>query len=166
MKLHIDQIFEEIDRKIVETIEDIEPNIGEIYVAGFWLFYCDYTVLSRPCFSYNSENTDEQTRWSPPDWTVDIDDIMDQALAPLYEKITALMENCSEKEWDTLLDFQFEFYCNLCQKLNNDLMPFKKWSTTKNFVIGIFEERESEDVYHSLIKNSIGHGKAIELGII
>lgn len=169
MEAFIEETFQEIEKALIEAIKATE-TAKQIYACGFWLFYCDYSVISPPCFGYNSDFEDNDERWAPPEWDVDVDDSMYNALATIYDSLTKRMDGKSDEEWEELLDYQWDFYSKLCFKLNSDInsgsSPFNNWSKSSDFVIGIFEEREGEEIYKKLAINSVGKAKAIELCII
>lgn len=169
MEKPIKSIFQQIEEAFLASLTSIEIN-DEVYACGFWLFYCDYTVINPPCFGYNSSYEEDEDRWAPPEWDIDIDDAIYNALSPLYEKLSHLMDNKSDEEWERLIEYQWQFYSELCSKLNSELYspnsPFKNWPKKSNFVIGIFEERESEEIYEKLAIDSLGYEKAKELCVI
>ncbi len=170
MEIELESAFKEIKLSIIDTIKKHPPERENVYSCGFWLFYCDYSMLGTPCFAYNIEGEyEDDTKWCPPEWVVDVEDSMIDALEPHYEKISELMAGKSDEAWEDLVKYQYEFYCNLCLQLNDmsntDNSPFKNWNTTNDFVIGVFEEREGEELYDELVKLSVGSSreKALEI---
>ncbi|WP_299973849.1 hypothetical protein [uncultured Pseudoteredinibacter sp.] len=165
----IANIFAEIEDTFVGVLESLEIK-AEIYACGFWLFYCDYTVISPPCFAYNASYNEKYDRWAPSEWEVDVDDSVYDALTPVYEKLSKLMEGKSDEEWGKLIEYQWKFYSELCYKLNSEIhnqdSPFRGWPKCNDFVIGIFEEREGEEVYKELAISSLSYEKAKELCVI
>ena len=170
MKSQIESIFSEIEETIFQTLRKIKAPEGLVYACSFWLFYCDSTLLGVPCFAFNIEGKEVEAKWSPPEWIVDIEDSMVEALTPAYGKVTELMENESEENWDELIEFQWGFYCKLCRKINKlvktENNPLSHWNLSEDFVMGIFEEREEEDLYEILVKESVGEETAVKLKII
>jgi hypothetical protein len=162
-------LFQEIHSKLVSVIRNMQPK-NTLYACGFWLFYCDYTVLGVPCFAYNSGPSDESLKWSPADWEVETDESVEVALESIYEAITQKMEGATDEEWEALLDYQWNFYSDLCKEwnesLDSDTSPFSGWNKTDDFVIGVFEEREGEEVYDKLAVQSLGEERAKQLGVI
>lgn len=169
MDQDIEKIFAEIEDAFVGALRTIEIKT-EIYACGLWLFYCDYTVISPPCFGYNSSYDEKYDRWAPPEWDVDVDDSVYDVLAPIYEKLSKLMEGKPDGAWEKLIEYQWKFYSELCNKLNSEIdsldSPFRTWPRSNDFVIGIFEEREGEEVYNELAIGSLGYEKAKELCVI
>ena len=166
MNSEIQTIFKDIESAIIRAVECDVPKEQGIYVCGFWLFYCDHQKISAPCFAYNNVPTDVEVKWSPAEWVVDIHDGVYDKLNPLYERLSDLMSGKSDEEWENLIHYQYEFYCLLCNSLNRNLSPFKKWNTTSDFLIGIFEEREDEEIYENLVRSSIGEVRVNEIGIL
>ncbi|KZZ13933.1 hypothetical protein A3765_14120 [Oleiphilus sp. HI0130] len=170
MDSKIQSIFKEIESVILESIATVHPKQDEVYACSFWLFYCDYEQINPPCFAYNNEPEQAETRWSPPEWAIDIQDDVYEKLNPLYERLTAQMAGKSDEEWEELIQYQYEFYCSLCKSLNSGLgsssSPFKNWKTTPDFLVGIFEEREDEEIYELLVKSSVGEAVAAKIGVL
>ncbi|CAN5125304.1 hypothetical protein BH11PLA2_BH11PLA2_14210 [soil metagenome] len=167
MKPEIESAFHQIGETIQRTLADIPAPAGKVYACGFWLFYCDYTVLGPPCFAYNTVGNEKDTKWCPPEWQVDVEDRIVEALNPIYRHVEELMKDESEESWEMLLKYQWGFYSQLCHSLTRDAQTLlKHWQITDDFVCGIFEEREGEDVYYQLIKDSVGEEKAIQLGML
>ena len=163
-------LFKELELVLTESIARAAPIESDVYVCGFWLFYCDYQNINAPCFAHNNEPADPDNRWSPPEWSVDVQGDVYESVMPLYETLTSLMSGKSDAEWEELIQYQYEFYCNLCVSLNSNLSadssPFKNWKTTPDFLIGIFEEREGETTYKVLIESSLGKPLATKIGIL
>lgn len=170
MDSKIESIFKEIENALLESIAKATPKESDIYACSFWLFYCDYQNINAPCFAYNKEPEEAGNRWSPPEWCVDVQDDIYKSISPLYENLTSLMSGKSDAEWEELIQYQYEFYCQLCKSLNSrlssDLSPFKNWKTTPDFLVGIFEEREDEETYEMLIESSIGKSLAAKIGVL
>ncbi len=170
MDKQVKTVFSEIEMLLLEAIKSVKPSNKEIYACGLWLFYCDYTVISPPCFGYNTVYEEGNGRWAPPEWDEDVVSSVFNALTPIYEELSVLMDGKSDKAWEELIGFQWTFYSKLCFKLNaqmdSDSSPFKGWNINKDFVIGIFEEREGEEIYNKLVIDSIGEDKARSLCII
>lgn len=169
MDRNIEKLFSEIGDALVGVLKSLEIKM-EIYACGFWLFYCDYTVISPPCFAYNSSYDEKYDRWAPPEWDVDVDDTVYDVLSPIYEKLSSMMVGKTDQDWEQLIEYQREFYSELCFRLNSEVdgqdSPFKHWIKSSNFVIGIFEEREGEEIYNKLAVDSLGYEKAKELCVI
>ena len=169
MDSNIEKLFLEIEAAFINAIKSLHIK-NEVYACGLWLFYCDYTVINPPCFGYNSSYDEKDDKWAPPEWDVDVDDTVYDALSPLYEKLSKLMEGKADQDWEELIEYQWEFYSKLCYKLNSVIeskaSPFINWPKSSDFVIGIFEEREDEEIYKKLVINSLGSAKAKDLCVI
>lgn len=168
---NLNSLFSEVKEIIIKTMKSIPAPDKSIYACGFWLFYCDYSSLGIPVFAYNSEeDLDDEDRWSPPEWDVDVEDDMIDALEDVYSRINKKMNGKSDDDWRILIQLQQKVYSDLCLSLNDskneDTFPLKHWNLSEEFVIGIFEERECSDLYIELIENSVGEKRAISLGIL
>lgn len=165
----ISTLFQKIEVVLLESIGSLNIN-REVYACGFWLFYCDYSVILPPSFGYNSSYERDDDRWSPPEWDIDVDDAVYDVLSPIYEELTMLMSESSDEEWQELIEFQWKFYSSFCFKLNSEISGedslFKNWERSKDFVIGIFEEREGDEMYEKLAIDSLSEDRARELGVL
>ncbi|WP_036801750.1 hypothetical protein [Photobacterium marinum] len=170
MNNQIEKVFIEIEKQIRKTIAKNTYVSGEVYVAGFWLFYCDCQTIGQPCFGYNIIGNENDFKWSPSEWVVDVEENMVDALSQSYNKLSELMQGSSEEDWEQLMLYQYDFYTTLCKDLNaevsSDLSPFKTWNTSKDFIVGVFEEQESEEFYTDLINASVGEDVAIKLDVV
>lgn len=166
MKKPIQLIFEEIEKSLLNSLNALEIA-EDIYSCGFWLFYCDYTVIHPPCFGYNTSYEHNEHKWNPAEWEVDVHDGVYNALSPFYEKISHAMNGAHDDDWNNLVEYQWDFYSKICYKLNSTLdseeSPLKKWPKSHDFVIGIFEQREGEEIYRKLVIDSLGYEKAKKL---
>lgn len=167
MKLDFSTSFDAIATSLKETLAKIPPPDGVVYVCGFWLFYADYTVLGTPCFGYNIVGQEKDAKWAPPEWVVDVDDRLVAALQPHYEKLSELMEGQSDEAWEALIEFQLNFYSQLCLEITrNAPLLLRGWRITDDFVCGIFEEREDEETFLRLLHASMGKEAVERLGIL
>ncbi|MDA7747408.1 hypothetical protein N8878_08805 [Psychromonas sp.] len=170
MHQYIKNYFTKIEKAIINSISTLKPSVEEAYVSGFWLFYCDHTSINPPCFALNTNYSDDEEKWSPPEWDIDVIDEVYDALAPIYKELSEYMSSKSDDEWEELVEYQFKFYSELCLQYNESMSseesPFNSWHKSNDFVIGIFEEREDEETYKELIISSIGSKKASALNII
>ena len=147
-------------KAIVDAVTD-NPD-ADYYAAGFWLFYVDYTLFGVPCFALNTEEnldaSDPSCRWSPPEWLVDVHPCY-ESVQSLYTELSELLHGASDDDWNTAIGQHHDAMCELCRKLTREYhSPEGAFgSITKNpkLVFGIFEERETEEVYAALLKGSI-----------
>ncbi|MFO0865606.1 MAG: hypothetical protein U0744_13305 [Gemmataceae bacterium] len=159
--------FDAIRASVKETLAKIPPPDGVVYACGFWLFYADYTVLGTPCFAYNFVGQEKDAKWSPPEWVVDVDDRMVDALKPHYERLSESMKGQSDEAWDSLIEFQLNYYSRLCIEITRDAsLLLRDWRITDDFVCGIFEEREDEETFLRLLHASMGEEVVERLGIL
>jgi hypothetical protein len=167
MSPDIESAFSQIGEILKRTLREIPAPDGTVYACGFWLFYCDYTVLGAPCFAYNIIGKEKGTKWCPPEWIVDVEDRVVEALNPLYQKVSELMKGQSDDAWESLIRYQWDFFSTLCLSITRDARSlFSHWRLTDDFVCGIFEEREGGEVYDSLVQSSVGEQLTIRLGIL
>ncbi|NOK58795.1 MAG: hypothetical protein GFH27_549301n177 [Chloroflexi bacterium AL-W] len=170
LQKELEALFEDMEIRIHSTLQRLPAPEGIVYACGFWLFYCDYTTLGVPCFAYNTVGNENDTKWSPAEWVVEVEDELTEALNPLYEQVSSLMADKDDQDWEALIEYQWNFYSKVCMSLNKSVKqgggPLAHWNLIENFVIGIFEEREGDDMYDFLVKTSVGEKTAIELGIV
>ena len=166
----IEDLFSRVDARMMSTLQTMPVPEGVVYACGFWLFYCDYTTLGVPAFAYNTVGNEGEWKWSPPNWVVDVEDLMVDALQPLYTEISSFMAGKSDDDWRTLVKYQWDFYSKFCLDMNSDIEkqkgPLTWWNLTEDFVVGIFEEREGDEMYDFLVKASVGEERAQKLGIV
>ncbi|MEM8531546.1 MAG: hypothetical protein AAGF95_11930 [Chloroflexota bacterium] len=170
MQKEVESLFGAIETRIHSTLQRLPAPEGVVYACGFWLFYCDYTVLGVPCFAYNTVGNENDTKWSPSEWIVDVADEMTEVLKPLYEQVSSLMAGKDDAAWEALIEYQWNVYSKVCISLNASVKqgrgPLAHWYLTEDFVIGIFEEQADDDMYDFLVKASVGEKAALELGIV
>lgn len=160
-------MFSDIGERVFRTLLEIPAPDGTVYACGFWLFYCDYTVIHAPCFAYNVVTEENDDKWCPPEWIVDVEDRMVEALKPHYQVLSDHMKGQSHEAWDSLIHFQWDFFSQLCLAITRDADSLlSHWRRTNDFVCGIFEDREPEEIYTSLILSSVGEQVALQLGIL
>lgn len=75
-----EKLFPAIGNCVKQTLADIPAPSGVVYACGFWLFYTDFTVIREPCFAYNVVGREGDAKWSPPEWAVDVEDHIVEAL--------------------------------------------------------------------------------------
>lgn len=135
---------------------------SDYYTGGFWLFYVDYTLFGVPCFGLNTEEhlaaSDPMCRWSPPEWLADVHPSY-EAVQPLYAELSELLESAPDAAWDLAIEQHLDAMCGLCRELTKDYHSpdgsFGAIRKNPQFVFGIFEERESEEIYEALRNGSI-----------
>lgn len=167
MSPNIESAFSQIGERVLRTLREIPSPDGTVYACGFWLFYCDYTVLTPPCFAYNIVGKEQDAKWCPPEWIVDVENRMVDALKPIYQELSDLMKGQNDEAWESLIRYQWDFYSQLCLAITRDARSLlSHWRLAGDFVCGIFEDRESEEVYTSLVLSSVGEQAALQLGIL
>ncbi len=166
MKSEIQKIFNKISTEIgplVESHSALTKN-SPVYAGSFWLFYCDYTVIHPPCFALNTVDGIElddgwSNKWSPPDWKFPSIDDVTESLMPLYLELSELLKDQSDDIWEEVIDYNFRLYCNLCRKLTinarGNFGEYSQWNKTEDFLFLIIEEREGEEMYNQLLKDSV-----------
>lgn len=161
--------FSTIEAKIFETIKKIPAPQGKVYVCSFWLFYCDYENIYAPCFAYNTVGGSKEDKWVPPEWLVSEEMRMMDTLEPIYDEIMEFMKGKNDEAWEKLIADQWDFYCGMCMKINtNEKLKsalFGHWNISDDFVCGIFEKREGEDIYNDLVMKSLGKDVATKLQV-
>jgi hypothetical protein len=167
MTPEIEAVFAQISLRVRDTLRTLPAPPSAVYAGAFWLFYCDYTRLGEPCFAYNEVGAGDEGKWSPPEWKVDVDDDMVKALSPLYRELETLMTGQGDDAWDQLIEYQWNFFSELCQQLTREAkVLLGHWSLTDDFVFAILEEREGDEIYTRLVEASVGGALARRLGIL
>lgn len=163
----IEAVFAQIANRIRQTLLQIPAPSGTVYVCGFWLFYCDYSSIGAPCLAYNILGSEADEKWCPPDWYVDVDDQIHAVLAPLYLRLTELMHGEGHSAWDALLEHQWGVYADLSKSITRDARSLLgHWRLTDDFVCGIFEGRDGEEVYVSMVRASVDETIVAKLEIL
>ena len=162
-----ERLYPVIGHCVKQTLADIPAPNGVVYACGFWLFYADFSVIGAPCFAYNIVGREDDAKWSPPEWAVDVEDRIAEALTPHYERLTELMTGQSDEMWESLIQFQWDYYSQLCLEITRDAPSLlHHWQVADDFVCGIFEEREDDEIYSRLLRASIGEEVVERLGIL
>jgi hypothetical protein len=133
------------------------------YAAGFWLFYVDYTVVGVPCVAMNTEahvavhSETPSVRWTPPNWQFDVINPAIRAMQPLYDALSLALEGKDDPIWDDLVEAHYAAMARVCRRvtelIHSGCGEFAGLPVTKDFVVGIFEERDGE--YERLVRASI-----------
>jgi hypothetical protein len=139
-----------------------EDSSANYYAAGFWLFYVDYTLFGVPCFALNTEEnliaTDPSHRWCPPEWLIDVHPCYEK-VEPLYTELSEMLDGSPDEEWETAIDQHYNAICSLCLNLTEEYHKhdgaFGTIRKNPNFIFGIFEERDGQEVYETLLDASI-----------
>ena len=137
-------------------------STSNYYAAGFWLFYVDYTVFGVPCLALNSEenlaSSDPTCRWCPSEWLVDVHSCH-ESIQPLYTELSKLLAGESDESWELAVDQHYDAMCYLCKSLTANYHAgdgaFGMITRNPQFVVGIFEEREGDELYKTLVDASI-----------
>lgn len=153
---------------VVDAVTE-SPDAG-YYAAGFWLFYLDYTLFGVPCLALNTEKnlaeSDPTCRWCPPEWLVDVHPCF-ETVQPLYTELSGLLAGESDEVWDIAIEQHYDAMCGLCRKLTKEYHSpdgaFGAIPKNPQFVFGIFEERQGDEVYEALVNASIESDRRVEL---
>jgi hypothetical protein len=167
------QWFDVASAAIVRTVES-NPN-EQFYVAGFWLFYVDYTVIRAPCFAMNFEshvaNSEygEEIRWSPPNWHFDVVEGSTDAMSSMYDVLTEDLAGKDDSIWDAIIEEHKQAMARVSHRLTtavrNRSGSFSKLRTSTDFLCGIFDEREGEKECNRLVALSVASDDIAKLNI-
>ncbi len=167
MTPEIEAVYSQVSLRVRDTLRTLPSPPSAVYACAFWLFYCDYTRLGEPCFAYNEVGASNEDKWSPPGWKVSVDDDMVKALSPLYRELETLMTGRGKDARNQLVEYQWEFYSDLCQQLTRDAKELLgHWPLADDFVFAILEEREGDETYTRLAEASVGRDLARRLGLL
>lgn len=163
----IDSIISTIETRWAEVAMSLIPQAAEqhdlvdIYVASFWLFYVDYSAFYPPYLSINTEeqyrkdrDSGHPYRWSPAEWKLGLDDATD-AMADDYEPLMEALSGRSEEDWNAAIEAHHQAMSRVCRHLTNKIRASGDSRFSGTFVVGIFEERESEAEFERLVHLSI-----------
>lgn len=142
----------------------------EYYAAGFWLLYCDYTVISPPPLAMNSEEhlaespeDAEYHRWAPPEWKFDVLDETEQ----MRSSYAPLDGDHGVAVWERIIDLHQQALARVCRRLTRTARsrsgPFQGLAVSPKFVVGIFEERDGGEEFDRLARLSIEPAVLAEL---
>ena len=140
----------------------------KFYAAAFWLLYVDYSMFGTPCFAINSEShlaatrgeeLESFTRWSPPNWQFDVLPESIEIMAPYYDALSSSLIDQPETAWDAAIEEHAQALARVCRRLTEDARhrsgPFTQVKLPRDFVMGIFEEREGEPTFSRWVNASI-----------
>ncbi len=153
--------FEAASKAIVAHVK-AHPN-ERFYAGSIWLCYCDYTMFGTPCFALNTESQVAEMgsdwRWSPADWRFSCIDSTVEAMQPLYSAFTKELAGRNKAYWNMTMKEHFAILARVCHRLTHEARSrsgvFASIHLPADFVVGIFEFRESEPLFTKLIIDSI-----------
>lgn len=92
-----------------------------------------------------------------------------EKIQPLYTELSELLEGAPDEDWEAAIDQHYNAMCSLCLNLTEDYHNqngvFGAARKNPSFVFGIFEERESLEVYEALLHASIDRDRRVILGL-
>lgn len=168
----IESQWEEVAAKTIAQIMAAFPD-DQFYAAGFWLFYCDYTVIHPPCFGANTEASLAESgedakyhRWTPPNWRFDTIGGLSDKMMPLYEP---LCEEHEDDVWQKIMEDHKQSIARVCRRVTQQARsgagPFAEVAVPANFVVGIFEEQDGDEEYDRLAIMSIEKSVLADLDV-
>jgi hypothetical protein len=139
-----------IRRGLGELIRDHPKE--QFYVAAFWQFYCDYTVIHPPAFGANAESAARQgARWIPSEWKWDVLNTVIDGIMPLYLQLSDELKEAPEAEWDQVIAAHYELIPRVARSVTIAIQdragPFRDLSLPKGFFrlcLGLRGGREDE----------------------
>lgn len=167
------QRLEEIESEWLATVLDTVRELAaahvdeQFYAGSFWLCYVDYRMFGVPCFAMNTEahaaanggNTSEGIRWSPPNWEFDVIDRAIERMQPHYQALSHDLAGKEDATWDAAIDEHFRVLARVSRRATEEVHQWRAsglvGNVTKDFVIGIFEEREDDPLFSRLVRDSI-----------
>ena len=128
--------------------ETLAANPGETFYAGaFWLLYGDDVQINPPCLGLNSEESDPEIRWHPPDWRWDIVDSVIEHMESAYEPLGNL--DVSESAWDALWERHIEVLSRVSKEVTRAArsgeIPKGDASLGPHFFVGIIDFAQGDD---------------------
>ena len=145
--------------EILKTAEDMV--LSDIYVAGFCLFYVDYTEFFPPHLALNTEQhdqddrlADKSNRWWPCEWKIRLDQ-SSELIFDDYDRLARALSDESDDVWESAVEEHYRAIARVSKYLTSTIRMSGNRSFTKSFVVGIFEYLENESEYSRLVRLSI-----------
>jgi hypothetical protein len=139
----------------------------EFYAAAFWLCYVDYTMFGPPAIAMNTESPlaahrgdkpADWYRWWPPEWQFDVLMKPVEAMTPLYRPLPDSPPEGGESIWNPAIEEHLQALARLSRRLTQAARghsaPFDGIPLPPGLVTGIFDTREGEEEYSTLVKAS------------
>ena len=152
------------ERGILQTIS--HSRLSDVYVAGFWLFYVDYTEFYPPYLSINSKSllTSDDYKWAPPEWEHGLDEAPD-SLSSIYEPLVDELKGSSEADWDVAIELHYEAISRVSQHLTKKLQPQSSEGFTSDFLACILDHQHGYPESERLARMSLGGALPSELEV-
>jgi hypothetical protein len=150
----------------LSAIANAHPK-ERFYAGAFWLLYGDYTSLQCPVFGLNSEQTDPDIRWHPPDWRWSIVDQAHERVRPLYEGLLSLGgdERSFEILWEEHIDMLARVSRRVTELARSRKIPGLTSELSEGFFVGIIDFSQGEAAFDYL-KRSVDEITLRETGLL
>ncbi len=131
--------FEVVTGAIVATA--VSNPTERFYAGAFWMLHGDGSSLHPPVFGLNSESSDPDIRWHPPDWRWSIIDQAHEHLQPSYRPLLALQVD--EATYETLWDQHVEVLARTSRRVTrlvrSNQLIVDSFAFTPGFFVGIID---------------------------
>jgi hypothetical protein len=112
-----------------------------LYAGAFWLLYGDHSSLLIPAFGLNSESSDPESRWHPPDWRWSV---VDSALEPLHAldqpfRSLDLDEAMFRVLWDQHIGMLAAVSHSITNLVGSSQLALNRGSLSPSFFVGILD---------------------------
>ena len=145
--------WNEFEHRWVEAvIEAISATVAvhpteRLYAGAFWLLYGDYSSLHVPAFGLNSESSDPEVRWHPPDWRWSSIDEVTERMRPLYVPLLTLHvgESAFESLWEQHIDMLSRVSRRVTESMRAGRAVPGAAVASPGFFIGIIDFGQGDD---------------------
>jgi hypothetical protein len=164
-----------IHRGLAELVR-LHPD--EVFYAGaFWIFYCDYTVISAPTFGVNAESMVEDEvpgetsyRWAPAEWGWSVVKTVCDGMEPFYEKLSAALAGASHDEWKAVMAANEELIGRVSRSVTQSVRSksgkFTDLPLPDNFHVFAKDVREDAATYNRQLRLSVDEALLPTLGLL
>jgi hypothetical protein len=150
------------------VVSTARSNPTERFYAGaFWLLYGDYSSILAPAFGMNSENSDREVRWHPPDWRWSIIDSAHERVRPLYEPLKALQVDVVtfDSLWNEHIDVLARVSRRITDAVRSRTINVDPAAFSDDFFVGIIDFSQGDEAIDYL-KRSVDESTIASSGIL
>jgi hypothetical protein len=150
----------------IKTTATANPD-EQFYAGAFWLLYGDNSSIHVPAFGLNSETSDPDLRWHPPDWRWSLIDEAHERVKPLYSPLLHL--DVSPETFDVLWEKHIDVLAGASRRATDQVrtgtLSVPDNTFTRHFFVGIidFGQGDAGDEY---LARSVKHGLLQASGVL
>lgn len=133
-----------------------------VYACAFWLFYFDYSEALVPGMGLNCESAPSASRlkmrWAPAEWKISVHRSV-ESMRPLYGDLTKALENCSDAQWDSVIELHHANLCMVCREVtaayHSGSARFSDFERNPEFVMLVLHYDDGDEVFEMLLRESM-----------